>query len=200
MISDMTGVTTSTLSYWLREIPYTPNSEVKQRIKNGPFIASRLRTEAKERGIAEARLEAREGLGSVSERDLFMLGIGLYIGEGSKSIESVRITNSNPEVIRLAMKWFRVSLELTDKNFSLILFLYPDTDEKGAIEYWSRVTHLPNVAFKKSQIDVRGGKRRQNYGKLPFGTLQIRVKASGDSKSGVHLFRKIEEWMRIVSA
>ena len=46
-----------------------------------------------------ARAEAEEELGIISKRDLFMLGLGLYIGEGAKSISRVSIANSNSAVV-----------------------------------------------------------------------------------------------------
>ncbi len=200
LITEKIGVSKSTLSYWLRDIKYTPNQKVLSRIKRGSKVAGIKRNAEKISSIKFSKQAAREELGRTSGRDLFMLGIGLYIGEGSKSTESVRITNSDPRVVRLAMKWFRQSLKLKDNNFSLILFLYPDVDESAAKEYWMGVTGLKSGNFCKSQIDTRSGKKRLNYGKLPFGTLQIRIKSGGDKNNGVHLFRKIEEWISLVTA
>jgi transcriptional regulator with XRE-family HTH domain len=199
LIGDILGIPKSTLSHWLKDVSYAPNEQVLRRIEKGRSVVVEARKRNKLTNIARAKDQALKELGEVTDRDVLMLGIGLYIGEGSKSIESVRITNSDPKVIKLAMKWFRNSCGLSDSNFSLILFLYPDTDEKCAKHHWSQITQLPISTFRKTQIDRRIGKKKVNHGKLPFGTLQIRIKASGDASKGSFLFRKILAWTEAVS-
>jgi transcriptional regulator with XRE-family HTH domain len=75
LISKKLGVSGSTLSYWLRDIPYTPNLEVQNRIKNGSKVAGLKRHKQRIENTQLAHSEARQELGVISNRDLFMLGI-----------------------------------------------------------------------------------------------------------------------------
>ena len=51
--------------------------------------------------------EAKKDVGGLSLRDIFMLGIGPYLGEGSKSQEEVKIVNAYPTIIKLGIKWLK---------------------------------------------------------------------------------------------
>ncbi len=141
---------------------------------------------------------AHAELGLLSKRDLWLFGIGLYLGEGSKTIECVRFTNSDPKVIKASVVWLKEICGLTERNFKLHIHTYPDNDFEKNIEYWSRVTGIPKTQVGKIQIDKRN-KRRNIKGKLPHGTVQVRVFAGGESKFGVELHRRIMGWIEAVS-
>lgn len=194
MIKDRLGVSISTQSGWFSERPFSPNLELISRIKNGPMKNGQLRHNEKINNIVAITKQAEKDIGRLSKRDLWMVGLGLYMGEGSKSIESVRIVNSDPNIIRLSMRWFREICLLNNDNFSLSVNLYPDVDESEAKKYWANITDLPLSCFKKTQIDKRLGKKNILASKLPYGTLQIRVRANGNASKGVVLFRMIKGW------
>ncbi len=122
--------------------------------------------------------------------------IYIYIGVGSKSIESVRIVNSDPEVIKISIKWFKEVCGLGNDNLILSLNLYPGNSEEDSTLYWSEVTGLPRSNFRKTQIDIRKNKTAKLRRKLPYGTVQIRVRASRDPLKRVVLFRRIRGWTK----
>ncbi|MFA6304583.1 MAG: hypothetical protein WCV73_04130 [Patescibacteria group bacterium] len=195
LISQKLGVAKGTLSYWFKDVPYTANKAVLKRIKLGPFISGRIRHERKLSSIEEITKAAKTELGVISERDLWMLGIGLYIGEGSKSYEDVRIMNSNPEIIKLAVHWFKKICKVGDKNLILTLHLYPDNNLRQSMKYWSNLTGIPLNQFRKSQIDTRVNKSWKKKNKLPYGTANVSVKTYGNPEFGVKLHRRIVGWI-----
>jgi len=196
MIKEELGVSVSTQSNWFSNRVFTPNKEVIDRIKNGPIRNAELRHNERVIRTNKTLSEASIEVGELTKRDLWLLGLGIYMGEGSKSIESVRIINSDPDIIKISMKWFREICCLDDSNFALSLNLYPDNDEGEAISYWSKVTNMSPSSFKKTQIDVRKDKKRKHAGKLKYGTLQIRIRSNGDTAKGVVLFRRIKGWTK----
>src|SRR5258707_15139920 len=103
MIHEKLGIAKSTMNYWFRDKPFTPNYQVVQRIKYGPLKIGAKRHNQRVEDIAQMRKLGIEEIGVLTKRDLCMLGLGLYIGEGSKTIESVRIINSDPPVILTAI-------------------------------------------------------------------------------------------------
>ncbi len=74
-------------------------------------------------------------IGVITKRDLWMLGLGLYLGEGSKTYEITRVINSDPAIIRLAIRWFKDLCGLRNKNITVAIQLYPDSDAKKCLAF-----------------------------------------------------------------
>ena len=186
----------STLSNWLMNIPYKPNEFTIDRIKNGTLLSAKNRHQIRLDSTKKIQSSAKNEIGLLSSRDLWLFGIGLYLGEGTKTIESVRITNSDPKVIKIAIKWFIEIIGLNVSNLSLSLHSYLDNNIDDDLTYWSNVTGIPLNQFGKTQIDKRTEKYTNH--KLPHGTVQLRVLAKGNPKFGVALHRRILGWVDAV--
>jgi hypothetical protein len=200
MISQRLEVSKSTLSDWLKELPYHPNAKVIKRIKEGPAKSGQIRHNQKVANILKMKRFARKELGELTKRDLWLLGIGLYLGEGSKSSNgTIRVINSNPDIVVLAIKWFKDICGLTIKNFNLALHLYPDNNIKKSIDFWSKITGIPKDQFGKTQIDIRIKKSIIRKNKLPNGTAHLTIKSNGNPKFGVTLQRRILGWLEAVT-
>ena len=187
-------VSKGTLSLWLKDIIYTPNKESSDRIGVARTKSAITKNKIKGESLLRAKKEATEEIGGLKTRDLFMLGIGLYIGEGTKTHNIVRVINANPKVIKLAIRWFTQCLGLSMSNFSIYLGLYPESNIDKSMTYWSKQTKIPIKQFGKTQIDTRK-KKVSKRGKLPHGTAYLTVKGLGDKSKGVYLFRKISAYM-----
>ena len=105
MINLKLGIAKSTLSNWFKDKPFIPNKDVLQRIQYGPIKAAERSHNKKVAEINNLLNIGIKEVGTLNRRDLWLLGIGLYIGEGTKTYENVRIINSDPAVIKLAVKW-----------------------------------------------------------------------------------------------
>lgn len=195
MISERLGLSKGTLSDWLGEIPYKPNKEVLKRIQLAPAKSAEMAHNRKIASIVRIRQVAKEELGNITKRDLWMLGIGLYLGEGAKAYEHTRIINSDPKIIKTAIRWFRESCDIKNKNFTLTIHTYPDNNIEKTLDYWSKVTGITRSQFRKTQIDRRTNKSRLRRGKLPYGTAQLTVIANGEKECGVDLHRRIMGWI-----
>lgn len=198
MISQELGLSKSTISGWLREIPYTPNLEVIKRIGLARAKSAQNRHNVKIESILKAKHEATREMGRVTKRDLLFLGLGLYLGEGSKLHENIRIINSEPEIICLAIKWFKINCGLKEENFTISIHIYPDLNEKEVKNYWSSITGIPLVQFRKTQIDIRINKTVKKRHKLPYGTAHLQIIGRGKVEFGVFLHRKIIGWIEEV--
>ncbi len=105
-ISSRTGVSKSTLSDWLSSVPYAPNNETIKRIGGAIAAANAKKTLIRQKKTQKIKEDAYQEIGRISKRDLFLFGLGLYLGEGGKTHDIVRVTNSDPMVIRAAVAWF----------------------------------------------------------------------------------------------
>jgi len=195
MINEELGISKSTLSCWFRDMPFTPNKKVIERIKQGPFKSGQLRHNQRISSIIKIKKAAQIELGEISKRDLWMLGIGLYIGEGSKAYEIIRISNSDPVVVKLAIEWFKDSCGLADENIIITLHLYPDNDKQKCVKYWSETIGVSAKKFRKTQVDERINKSNKKSRKLPYGTAHISIVSNGNPDFGVNLHRRIMGWI-----
>ena len=196
MINDKLGVPKSTLSNWLTFIPFQPNQEVLKKIGKAKLKSALYKQNLKFEDIARMKMEASKDIGLLSHRDMFMLGIGLYMGEGSKSFEQINIVNSDPVIIRIGIKWLKTFLKLDIKNFTISIHAYPDTDLTRSVSFWSRKTGIPKNQFYKIVVDSRKNKSSLNKRKLPYGTVSLRIRKGETNIRGVKsLHRKIMGWI-----
>lgn len=196
MIREKLGISKSTLSDWLGRVPFIPNKEVIKRVGNARLKSGLFKHRLKFENIENMKREARNEIGMLSQRDLFMLGIALYLGEGSKSQEEVRMVNSDPLVIKLFMKWLKEFCDIKDTHFRIAIHGYPDHNIDKLIRFWSKELNIPAKQFNKTSIDIRQNKSIYKKRKLPYGTAHIYVRGGGTLNHGVKsLHRKIMGWI-----
>ena len=193
IISSRLGVAKSTLSHWLREVPYQPNQTIIERIRLGPAHAAVTKQRRRAKQIELLRAEGCREIGRLSARDLLFFGLGLYLGEGTKLYEEVRLINADPRAIKVAMRWLRKACRVPEKNF--VVHAYPDTSPAAAVRYWAKLTGVPPGQFERVQIDRRLNKSAKKHRRLPYGTAHIRVCSRGNPRFGVALHRRIMGWM-----
>lgn len=195
IISHRLGLSKGTLSDWLREIPYTINEEVKKRIKRAQLVVGQVNHEKRMASIKKMRMVAKKEMGKLTKRDLWLLGIGLYLGEGTKLQENTQVTNSDPEIIKLVIKWLWEICNLDTENFTITIHTYPDNNIKDTINFWSKTTGILEKQFGKTQIDRRTNKTNKKKRKLPYGTARLTIRANGKKEFGVNLHRRIMGWI-----
>ena len=193
-IAASVGVSKGTLAVWLADIPYTPNLETIERIGKARAASGEVKSRLKRDSFQRARMEARTDVGRLSRRDLFMLGLGLYIGEGAKSTSQTCFVNSNPAIVSLLIRWFIKAVGLKKENLRIRLHIYPDCNEDKSLQFWSETTTIPRSQFLKTIVDWRKDKKAFKSGKLPHGTAHLSVNSLGEKRFGVFLARKILAW------
>jgi hypothetical protein len=187
-----------TLSYWLMSIPYTPNAHTITAIGNARTKSGQFKNLQKRKTIEAAAQLAEKDVGTISKRDLFMLGLGIYIGEGTKTNDQVRVVNSDPLIIKVVVRWFKEICGLRDENFIARIHAYPNVNISDAQKFWTKTLGIKRIAFHKIQIDTRENKSRKNLQKLPFGTLHLTIRSNGNKEFVVFLARKIAAWISLV--
>lgn len=91
---------------------------------------------------------------------LFGLGIGIYWGEGSKSpeVSSLRITNTDPDLIRIFLRFLTDILGLDKKRFSYSIICFNDIDPRAPRAYWADQLKISPDRFGKITIIPKQGK------------------------------------------
>jgi len=176
----------SSVSVWCRDIELTKKQieELNKKLKKAGY-AGRLKgsTQQHEQRMERMKNQEAKGLkiiGSLSRRDFLIAGIALYWGEGNRKSRQVRVCNSDPDIIRFLMKWFRDILEIKEDRFSLYIIINGSHKNriKEIVDYWSRITNIPKDQFTKTTFIK--SKNKKNYDDYPvyYGTLNIRIRRS----------------------
>lgn len=103
------------------------------------------------------------------------LGLGLYWGEGDKSKNntSVRLSNTDPQLLK-TFREFLIKIYNVKKKLGYSLVLFNDCNEKEAVEFWGK-----HLGIKRSQLGKIIKIPPQGKGtyrkKSEFGVLTITV-------------------------
>jgi len=176
-IRQMVNVSKSTLSCWLRDMPLSQREMRALRDWNQIRIEHYRETRTKTR---EVRLQStyeqqKKLLLPFSNRDLFIAGLFLYWGEGSKTRASdLRVANTDPAIPKFFIHWVTRILKLDKTKIRVHLHLYRDMDIKKELAFWSHILNIPQSQFTKPYIK-ESASTTINRGTFGHGTCTIRV-------------------------
>jgi hypothetical protein len=144
-IASRLGVAKSSVSVWVRDVPFDPLPRPPRGRRRAPNALQRRRQAEVDRLVAEGR----ERIGRLSEREFLVAGVALYAGEGTKRDGAVRFANSDPRMIFLFCCWLRRFFEIDESRLRVRLYLHEGLDLAASIAYWSSVTAIPPSQFSK---------------------------------------------------
>jgi hypothetical protein len=174
-----TGFTKSSISVWVRDIILTDKqkNKISERGRSMESIEkrriSRLANEHKKRRFIID--EAKKDFKNISLKELKLIGIMLYWGEGGKTGNwSVRLANSDPAIIQIMMRFFREVCMVKNNKFHGHIHTFENADVEKTEKYWSKISRIPRDHFYKTYIkpSVASLQKRKT---LPFGTVDIYV-------------------------
>ncbi|MEA3021000.1 MAG: hypothetical protein QOI47_2524 [Actinomycetota bacterium] len=141
------GVSRSSVSLWVREVPYTP-----RRPPRSGYDASTRAPNALQRRKAEEieRLlhEGHERIGRLSERDFLIAGTALYAGEGFK-VRPLGMANTDPAILLFFVRWIRHFFDIDEERLKMTLYLHDGLDIDCATSFWSQLVDIPPERFLK---------------------------------------------------
>lgn len=131
-----------------------------------------------------AKAWAREQIRKLKTGDLlFVIGIVFYWAEGSKLNENrggyrgVEMTNTDPRVIKIMMRFFKEVLDVPKSKFRAIVRI--GSREENVIreseKYWSRVTGIRQKRFVKAESLVLK-ENSKSLIKYPHGMCRVIVR------------------------
>lgn len=156
------SVSKSTLSSWLNDVVLSKSA--KKRIEN-QFTKGQLKsqesirnkTKVKEKYAAEQAEKTLINVSFSREMKKVICGI-LYWCEGAKSNKgSVAFTNSDPDMIRKFLEFFRASFQLDESKFRVCVHLHSYHKKDTVLQYWSEVTNIPLSQFIKPHLKQTSG-------------------------------------------
>lgn len=180
-IAKKLSVSVGSVSLWCRNVVLT--SEQKDALDRGEW-ESRLRNlrqmnENKKEKAIQRRVRARRDgemqIGQTSDRDVMMLGLGLYWGEGSKRTDGlVCLVNMDADVIDFYLYWLQL-LGIDRTEVRANLHIAPGFQNDREVKWWCQRLRLQPEQFNKTIVKVastsRGKTKRDEY----HGILSIRI-------------------------
>lgn len=158
-IASTIGISRSTTSVWCREVVLSKSQKEKLFEKmviaghKGRMMGAEANKQKKLNVLNIVRGQALKEIGILSKRDILMLSLGLYWGEGSKDNQGRFVfVNSDPVAILLIINWLKIILDV--KKESLRPQLYINSQHKKreevVINFWSKKLKIPKTQFRKT--------------------------------------------------
>ena len=148
-IKEKLGVSKSTLSGWLKDLPLSKerilelgaNSEIRvEKFRNTMLAKQQLKKDIAYKLVSK-------NIGKISDREMFIAGLFLYWAEGGKTRKaSVVLTNTNPIMLKFYLKWLKL-LKVPKDKLKIKLHLYSDMNINEKIKFWSDMLGVPEKQF-----------------------------------------------------
>ncbi len=195
-IAHKLNVSSSSVSLWCRDIVLNQEQITElERRSHDPQYGRRLRytqklREAKNKKIIHLFEEGKKEIGSLTSRELFVVGAALYWAEGFKKDNLVGFSNSDPAMIAIFMKWLRqCGVAKNRLKFRAgVNEAYRDKilDIEG---YWRKILHIRADQFQKPFFQRVQWKKSYDRPEEYHGVLRVRAAKSTD------FLRKIHGWI-----
>lgn len=183
------GVAKGTVSYWLHGVTLPPliqgrlAANIRKATETGLLAFNGKRTQRIEKENKMLRDISRKEITSFSKKELLLVAVALYWGEGQQSAYKknstssymLALSNSNPFLIALFLRFLREVIRVPEQRVRAHLQIHPNIDRSQTLDFWSRVTRLPITQFSVTTAVSRASKHKRPVRFLPYGTLNIRV-------------------------
>jgi hypothetical protein len=166
-IADELGVSKSSASLWVRDVPFTPSKR-----RWGPQRRPNPSSLRKQREIDECNDAGKALIGRLSTDAFLAAGVALYAGEGAKRDGEVCFANTDANMVRFFCEWFRRFFAIDESRLRVRVYLHDGLDLNAAKVHWSRVTGIPLTQFGYSYRAAADPTLRHN--KHEFGCVYVR--------------------------
>ena len=141
--------------------------------------------------------EAKNEIGSISSRELWLLGVMLYWAEGSKQkphnvSQGLIFSNGDPLMIKLFLRWLREIIRVKDAEMVIELYIHESCKPRisAVYQYWNDVLKNKFASIRTYYKRNKIRSIRRNNGENYYGVIRIRVRKSTD------LNRRITGWIQ----
>jgi hypothetical protein len=133
---------------------------------------------------------ASDEINNLSEQDLKFVGIALYWAEGYKTdiARDVEFVNSDPDMIRLIMRWFRKACKVSEDKFKIRIQIHNPSNITNAVKFWSANTGVSAKQFTKPYIKISPTSKGMVGAIHPHGVCHIRI-------ADTDLLNRIKGWI-----
>jgi transposase-like protein len=187
------GVSSGTVSIWVRDLSLTPaQARLLHKRQSDAGMKGRLagaETNRRKKRYAQdrAKEEAEAKYQTLTREQLFYLGLGLYWGEGVKSeTGSIAVVNSDPRVISLMMRWFSECLDVDPGRYMPRVFIAESHRDREELirQFWVEKLGIPELQFRRIIFLPKTKKVYENRD-VYYGVLALRVAKGNDIRHNI---------------
>ncbi len=174
MIKNELGISKSTLSGWLKDLPLS-DKRISELQSNSQIRIEKNRITKQSKKDARRKLVYEKVAADIknSKDPEFIAGFYLYWGEGTKTAEySVALTNTDPAIIKCFVDWLN-KFGIKPGSLKIKLHLYTDQNEADLKNYWSKITEIPMSNYYKSYEKLASSKSKSYKGMFSHGTCSV---------------------------
>lgn len=173
------SVSRSSVSRWVREVPLSAEQQQTLNLRNPAITGHCAGAQTNKKQGEERRKSWRqEGRKQAKAKDpLHMAGCMLYWGEGDKSRNTMGISNSDPQLLRLFLTFLKTCMGVDESAITMRLHVHTDlvsVEESEA--FWLRSLGLSHNNLRKAIVNhtSKASKARRS-GSLKYGTCRLVV-------------------------
>jgi len=166
-IATVLGVSKSSVSLWVRDVPFTPSKR-----RTGPKRSTHPARTAKLRQIDELNAHGLQRIGILTEDAFLVAGVALYAGEGAKGDGEVVFANTDPNMVAFFCAWLRHFFAIDESRLRVRVYLHEGLDLQAAEDHWSALTDVPRGQFHAAYRAPADATIRRN--KHEFGCVYVR--------------------------
>ncbi|MEU6862618.1 hypothetical protein ABZ924_04960 [Streptomyces sp. NPDC046876] len=187
------GCSKSSISLWVRDLPKPDRQRTKEEATAAARRGWERTLEMRDEERLQTKRDAAREIGSISDRELFLFGVGLYWSEGSKDKayerrERAIFVNSDPDMVRVYLSWLRL-LGISGEHIRFNIAIHETADRAAAEGFWADLVGADAGKFLTTTVKRHNPKTsRKHTGENYYGCLAVRVLQSAE------LYRRIEGW------
>ena len=179
-IARRVGVSASSVSLWVRDVPLTSEQEAALDARNPVRSGQRTGAMNNSRRRRDERRAAQEhGRTLARGRDPgFVAGCMLYWAEGAKHRNVATLTNSDADLLSNFLEFLRHAFEVPDQKiaFSVNCFLGNGLSLDEIERWWLARLALPRGCLRKAAVNRPSSASQRKRGHvLPYGTGRVTV-------------------------
>jgi len=186
-ISNLLNVSVSTISLWCRDVELT-NKQIEnlRKRQTDPFYYYIKKKKEFSLKLLKLKQAGIKEVGKLTKREIFLIGIALYWGEGFKKDSLVGVATLDMNIAKFFIYWLNKSFNITSKD--LLLRVTANISYKNKVNkltrYWSKELKIPIGQFSKPFFQNTVWKKEYKNKNDYHGVLRIRVRRS------INLLRK----------
>jgi hypothetical protein len=171
-----------TLSAWLKDYPL-PEERIRElRDFNEKRIERCRETKRKKKELRLNDFYKQEKfkIFPLNKKELYLAGLFLYWGEGSKTCEArLTISNTDPSIIKFFMFWLEKYWNVPREKLKVQMHFYVDMDIAKEINFWSKELNISKKQFIRPYIKESSIKKINHKRGFGHGTCNLTV---GDAR------------------
>jgi hypothetical protein len=179
-IARVVGVSVSSVSLWVRDVPLTPEQQAALDASNPVRNGQRRGTLNNSRRCRAIREAAQEHGREFARRQdpLHVQGCMLYWAEGAKRRNSVTLTNADAALVEVFLRFLKICYGVTDDHVALSVncFLENGLTLDAIHAWWLERLELPAYCLRTPAVNrLSSASKRLKGHVLPYGTARITV-------------------------